>query len=85
MEADMKKILALFLGLSVCGGVFADGGSPELKAESQLVIRQAGYKCNTVNGVYPAAFGGSVKVFCDDLYTYIIKDHGGRYTVEVDD
>lgn len=81
----MKKILTVVLGISACGGALADNGSPELKAESQAVIRQAGYKCNIVNGVYPAAFGGSVKVFCDNLYTYIIKDHGGRYTVEVDE
>jgi hypothetical protein len=85
MEAMMKKIFLVVLGLSACSGALADDGSPELKAESQSVIRQAGYKCDTVNGVYPAAFGGSVKVFCDDLYTYIIKDHGGRYRVEVDE
>lgn len=81
----MKKIFAVFLGLGICNGVLADDGSPELKAESQAVIRQAGYQCDTVNGVYPAAFGGSVTVFCDDVYQYTIKDKGGRYIVEVED
>ncbi|MEI7268899.1 MULTISPECIES: hypothetical protein [Pectobacterium] len=85
MEAGLKKILLVVLGLSACGGAIANDGSPELKAESQAVIRQAGYQCNKVNGAYPAAFGGSVTVFCDDLYKYIIKDKGGRYIVEVDD
>ncbi|WP_340611426.1 hypothetical protein [Xenorhabdus bharatensis] len=60
------------------------GGSPELKAESQVVIRKAGYQCNIVDDVYPAILGGSVTVFCDDnRYQYTIKDHGGRYIVEV--
>ncbi|MDE5205347.1 hypothetical protein PYX06_08040 [Citrobacter amalonaticus] len=81
----MKKIFSVFLGLGICSGVLADDGSPELKAESQAVIRQAGYQCDKVNGVYPAAFGGSVTVFCDDVYQYTIKDKGGRYIVEVDD
>lgn len=81
----MKRILALVLGLSMCSSVLADDGSPELKAESQAVIRHAGYQCDKVNGVYPAAFGGSVTVFCDDVYEYTITDKGGRYVVEVDD
>ena len=81
----MKKILAIALGLGICGTTHADGGSPELKAESQAIIQQAGYQCDKVNGVYPAFFGGSVSVFCDDVYQYTIKDKGGRYIVEVDD
>lgn len=81
----MKKIFAVFLGLGICNGVLADDGSSELKSESQTVVRNAGYQCNKVNGVFPAAFGGSVTVFCDDVYQYIIKDKGGRYTVEVND
>lgn len=84
-EAVLKKIFAVFLGFGICNGVLADDGSPELKAESQAVIRQAGYQCDKVNGVYPAAFGGSVTVFCDDVYQYTIKDKGGRYIVEADD
>lgn len=84
-EAVLKKIFAVFLGFGICNGVLADDGSPELKAESQAVIRQAGYQCDKVNGVYPAAFGGSVTVFCDDVYQYTIKDKGGRYIVEVED
>ncbi len=27
----------------------------------------------------------SVTVFCDEVYQYVIKDKGGRYTVEVND
>ena len=81
----MKKIFAVALGLGLCTSALADGGSPELKAESQAVVRNAGYKCDKVNGVYPAAFGGSVTIFCDDVYQYTIKDKGGRYTVEVND
>lgn len=81
----MKKILAVALGLGLCTSALADGGSPELKTESQAVVRNAGYQCDKVNGVYPAAFGGSVTVFCDDVYQYTIKDKGGRYTVEVED
>lgn len=84
-EAVLKKFFAVFLGLGICNGVLADDGSPELKSESQAVIRQAGYQCDKVNGVYAAAFGGSVTVFCDDVYQYTIKDKGGRYIVEVDD
>jgi hypothetical protein len=84
-EVVLKKILAVVLGFSICGSAFSGDGSPELKAGSQAVVRQAGYKCDTVNGVYPAAFGGSVTVFCDDIYQYTIKDKGGRYIVEVDD
>ncbi|WP_226951596.1 hypothetical protein [Raoultella ornithinolytica] len=80
----LKKILLVVLGL-LAGNVYADDGSPELKSESQAVIRQAGYQCDKVNGVYAAAFGGSVTVFCDDVYQYTIKDKGGRYIVEVDD
>ena len=81
----MNKIFAVFLGFGICNGVLADAGSPELKAESQAVIRQAGYQCDKVDGVYPAAFGGSITVFCDDVYQYTIKDKGGRYIVEADD
>lgn len=84
-EAVLKKIFAVFLGLGICNGVLADNGSPELKSESQAVVRDAGYQCDKVNGVFPAAFGGSVSVFCDDVYQYTIKDKGGRYIVEVDD
>ncbi|HAT3919741.1 TPA: hypothetical protein I9Y23_003407 [Kluyvera ascorbata] len=80
----MKKLLLLALGLSM-GSTYADDGSPSLKAESQAVVRNAGYQCDKVNDVYPAAFGGSVKVFCDDVYQYTIRDKGGRYIVEVDD
>ncbi|MFP2832813.1 hypothetical protein ACLETW_02390 [Citrobacter portucalensis] len=80
----LKKILLVVLGLYM-GSAYADDGSPQLKAESQAVVRQAGYQCNKVNGVYPAAFGGSVTVFCDDVYQYTIQDKGGRYSVEVDD
>ncbi|OAT20744.1 hypothetical protein M979_0472 [Buttiauxella noackiae ATCC 51607] len=80
----MKKLLLLALALST-GNAYADDGSPQLKTESQAVVRNAGYQCDKVNGVYPAAFGGSVTVFCDDVYQYTIKDKGGRYSVEVDD
>lgn len=80
----LKKKLLAVLGLYM-GSASADDGSPDLKAESQTVVRQAGYQCNKVNGVYPAAFGGSVTVFCDDVYQYTITDKGGRYSVEVDD
>lgn len=81
----MKKIVAVFLGVSMSNCVLASDGSPELKSESQAVIRNAGYQCDKVNGVFPAAFGGSVTVFCDEVYQYVIKDKGGRYTVEVND
>jgi hypothetical protein len=81
----LKKILAVALGLGLCTSTLADSGSTELKAESQAVVRNAGYQCNKVHGVYPVAFGGSVTVFCDDVYQYTIKDKGGRYTVEVED
>ncbi|EKU3684983.1 hypothetical protein L3202_004014, partial [Citrobacter freundii] len=56
----MKKIVAVFLGVSMSNCVLASDGSPELKSESQAVIRNAGYQCDKVNGVFPAAFGGSV-------------------------
>ncbi|WP_097500595.1 hypothetical protein [Escherichia coli] len=56
----MKKIFAIFLGLGICNSVLAEDGSPELKSESQAVVRDAGYQCDKVNGVFPAAFGGSV-------------------------
>jgi len=79
----LKKIFAIFLGLGICNGVLAEDGSPELKSESQAVVRDAGYQCDKVNGVFPAAFGGSVTVFCDEVYQYVIKDKGGRYTVAV--
>ena len=79
----MKKIFAIFLGLGICNSVLAEDGSPELKSESQAVVRDAGYQCDKVNGVFPAAFGGSVTVFCDEVYQYVIKDKGGRYTVAV--
>lgn len=79
----MKKIFAIFLGLGICNGVLAEDGSPELKSESQAVVRDAGYQCDKVNGVFPAAFGGSVTVFCDEVYQYVIKGKGGRYTVAV--
>ena len=81
----MKKIFAIFLGLGICNSVLAEDGSPELKSESQAVVRDAGYQCDKVNGVFPAAFGGSVTVFCDEVDQYVIKDKGGRYTVEVND
>lgn len=84
-EAIMKKIVAVFLGVSMSNCVLAGDGSPELKSESQAVIRNAGYQCDKVNGVFPATFGGSVTVFCDDVYQYVIKDKGGRYTVAVND
>lgn len=77
----MKKIVAVFLGVSMSNCVLASDGSPELKSESQAVIRNAGYQCDKVNGVFPAAFGGSVTVFCDDVYQYIIKDKGGKRQV----
>ncbi|WP_337262693.1 MULTISPECIES: hypothetical protein [unclassified Serratia (in: enterobacteria)] len=82
----MKKIIALGLLLGVMSvSVHAEEASQELKEEAQAVIRSAGYKCDTVNGAYPAHFSMSVKVFCDDVYTYIIRDKGGRYIVEIDD
>lgn len=83
-EKVLKKLLLLSLALSTCNA-YADDGTPQLKAESQAVVRNAGYQCDKVNGVYPAAFGGSVTVFCDDVYQYTITDKGGRYSVEVDD
>lgn len=87
MEFKLRSIL--FLGgilLTASFGVMADDtGSQELKDEARSVIQSAGYKCSVVNGAYPAAFGGSVKVFCDDLYTYTIKDRGGRFVVIVND
>ena len=47
----MKKIFAIFLGLGICNSVLAEDGSPELKSESQAVVRDAGYQCDKVNGV----------------------------------
>lgn len=48
----MKKIVAVFLGVSMSNCVLASDGSPELKSESQAVIRNAGYQCDKVNGVF---------------------------------
>ncbi|WP_413530589.1 hypothetical protein [Rahnella inusitata] len=80
----MKTILLVVLGLLV-GNAYADDGSPEMKAEAKALIQGAGYKCNRVKGVYPAQFSNSFTVFCDDVYEYTIKDHGGRWIVEVND
>lgn len=80
----MYKIIALAFGL-LAVSAYADTGSPELKKEAKAVIQAADYKCDKVNAVFPAHFGGSVKVYCDDVYIYIIKDKGGHYVVEVDD
>ncbi|MRT54792.1 hypothetical protein GJV11_01495 [Enterobacteriaceae bacterium RIT693] len=77
----MKRIVVLSFCL-MAGSVFADTGSPQLKAESQSVIRQAGYQCDTVNSVYPAAFGGSLTVSCDSDQKYIIRKKNGQYSVE---
>lgn len=80
----MKKILLVVLGLLV-SNTYADDGSPEMKAEARVLIQGAGYQCNRVNGVYQAHFNRSFTVFCDDVYEYTIKDHGGRWIVEVND
>lgn len=77
----MKRTVVLSFCL-MAGSALADTGSPQLKAESQSVIRQAGYQCNTVNSVYPAAFGGSLTVSCDDDQKYIIRKKNGQYAVE---
>ncbi|AIR61325.1 hypothetical protein RJE46_16900 [Cedecea neteri] len=79
----MKRTVVLSFCL-IAGNALADTGSPQLKAESQSVIRQAGYQCDTVNSVYPAAFGGSLTVSCDSDHKYIIRKKDGQYTVEKD-
>ncbi len=83
-ELILKKILLVVLGLLV-SNTYADDGSPEMKAEARVLIQGAGYQCNRVNGVYQAHFNRSFTVFCDDVYEYTIKDHGGRWIVEVND
>ncbi|MCR9002631.1 hypothetical protein [Rahnella perminowiae] len=80
----MKKILLVVMGLMV-GNAYANTGSPELKAAAKAVIESADYQCDVVTGVFPAHFSNSFKVFCDDTYQYIIRDRGGRWTVEVND
>ena len=77
----MKRTVVLGFCL-LAGSAFADTGSPQLKAESQSVIRQAGYQCDTVNSVYPAAFGGSLTVSCDSDHKYIIRKKNGQFSVE---
>lgn len=80
----MKKILLVVLGL-LAGNAYADDGSLEMKAEARALIQAANYQCNKVNGIYPAHFSNAFTVFCDDVYEYTIKDHGGRWIVEVND
>lgn len=77
----MKRTIVLGFCL-LAGSAFADTGSPQLKAESQSVIRQAGFQCDTVNSVYPAAFGGSLTVSCDSDHKYIIRKKNGQFSVE---
>lgn len=77
----MRKILLVVM----VGNAYANDGSPELKAAAKAVIEAADYQCDKVTGVFPAYFSNSFKVFCDDTYQYIIKDRGGRWTVEVND
>ncbi|EPF18518.1 MULTISPECIES: hypothetical protein [Cedecea] len=77
----MKRTVVLGFCL-LAGSAFADTGSPQLKAESQSVIRQAGFQCDTVNSVYPAAFGGSLTVSCDSDHKYIIRKKNGQFSVE---
>lgn len=79
----MKRILIVMLGVGICAGALADSGSPQLKLESQKLIREAGHECNKVEGVYPSAFGGSLIVICDDSHRYTIKNKDGRYVVGV--
>lgn len=79
----MNKALSLLISALCCNiALAADSGSPSLKAESQRVIQQAGYRCGVVDGVYPAAFGGSVTVKCDNKYRYVIKNKDGKLVVE---
>lgn len=80
----MKKIFLVVLGLLV-GNAYADDGSEEMKAEAKALILASNYQCDKVKGVYPANFSNAFTVFCDDMYEYTIKDHGGRWTVEVND
>ncbi|MBU4684339.1 hypothetical protein KC222_20260 [Cedecea davisae] len=77
----MKRTVVLGFCL-LAGSAFADTGSPQLKAESQSVIRQAGFQCDTVDSVYPAAFGGSLTVSCDSDHKYIIRKKNGQFSVE---
>lgn len=79
----MKRILAVMLGVGICANVLADSGSPQLKTQSQTLVRESGHECNTVNGVYPSAFGGSLIVICDETHRYTIKSKDGRYVVGV--
>ncbi|AKL11201.1 TPA: hypothetical protein I8271_001996 [Kluyvera intermedia] len=79
----MKRILTVMLGVGMCAGALADSGSPQLKVESQRLIRESGHECNKVEGVYPAAFGGSLIVICDDTRRYTIKSKDGHYVVGV--
>ncbi|WP_312181162.1 hypothetical protein [Pantoea sp. CTOTU46764] len=53
----------------------------EVRSEAQAVIQSRGFTCTKVNSTHAAAFGGSVTVFCDDIYEYKIKDNGGKYQV----
>ncbi|UYU30369.1 hypothetical protein [Siccibacter colletis] len=78
----MNKTLLLLLSFTCGAALAADTGSATIKAQSQSLIRQAGHPCNLVNGVYPAAFGGSVTVVCDDDLRYVIKNKGGNFVVE---
>jgi len=80
----MNKVIALGLLLGLSSAyVQAEEASQDLKDASQAVIQAKGYTCEKINNVIPKYFGGSVDVYCDDIYHYTIKDHGGRYVVEV--
>nr|WP_318381026.1 hypothetical protein [uncultured Enterobacter sp.] len=80
----MKTLLLIIIGLWA-GSALADGGSAELKAEGKSLVQQAGYACEKVDAVYPAAFGGSVTVICDDSHRYIVRNKDGHYSVEVEE
>ena len=78
----MNKTLLLLLAFACPAAFAADTGTDTIKAQSQAMIRQAGHTCDTVQGVYPAAFGGSVTVVSDDDRRYVIKNKSGNFVVE---
>lgn len=58
--------------------------SQQLRDEAQSLIRANGYTCDKINSIHPAAFGGELTVFCNDIYQFKIKDEGGKYKVTVE-
>ena len=53
-------------------------------AALMYIIQANGYRCDTVDAVFPFTFSVGYTVYCNDLrYVFDVEDHGGKALVTV--